>query len=136
MKKVVALCALVTLAASGVSAYVGYRCGLHEQERISAGETMPLNTQFVWAAKAHALDRMEALLAKGADINAPQAPGSFTALDVAADRGYAKVVQWLLDHGADPARSFHHGTAALDAARHRVAQSNAVIEALETRVGN
>ena len=117
------------------SAFGGYQYGVYVEHRATWGSHVSLNSQFVQAAKAGNISELERLLALGADIDGTQGPGvGFTALDHAADRGNAKVVEWLLDHGADPKRGMAHGTAAVSAAEYRIAQSNQVVAALRARL--
>ena len=58
----------------------------------------------VLAASANCLEAMELLLARGADVNAPDADGT-TPLMHAAGLGFVPVVQLLLDRGADLERT-------------------------------
>ena len=58
-----------------------------------------LDEALVWAAKAGRVGAMEALVARGARVDAD--PNRGTPLIWAAQRGRLEAVAWLLDHGAD-----------------------------------
>jgi hypothetical protein len=114
--------------------YVGFRIGVRIEKNAAAkAAALSLDHRFIQAAKAGNIYEMHQLLKLGANINATQTVGGFTALDRAAERGYAKAVQWLLDHGAEPSYGLNQGAAALDAAEFRAAQANAVVQALKAR---
>jgi ankyrin repeat protein len=68
------------------------------------------------ASVADHLDIVQALLAKGADINAKEKKGGTTALMVASLEGHLDIVQALLAKGADVNAKASDGTTALDAA--------------------
>ena len=70
------------------------------------------------ATEAGDIVQMEALLAKGAEINARNAHG-WTPLHVAAAGGDPAVVALLLQHGADVHAQSHIGTTPLDNATTR-----------------
>lgn len=85
---------------------------------------MPLH----WAAESNELENARALLAHGAEVNAPRALGS-TALGIAARFRQSDMVALLLEHGADVDAANVRGWAALhfaarngdlDSARHLV----------------
>lgn len=125
-------CAAALIA--GASGFAGYHFGVRAEQRATLENSLSVNQQFIQAAKAGSVHEMDRLLKLGADVNAAQIPGGFTALDRAAERGYANAVEWLLAHGADPKRGFLHGTAAIEAAQARIAQSTQVVETLKARV--
>ena len=54
-----------------------------------------------WAAYGGSLDVVKLLVAKGADVNAHTNEKAWTPLMNAANQGFALVVGYLLDHGAD-----------------------------------
>lgn len=91
--------------------------------------------QFVSAAGAGDVHRMEALLASGARVDdVPSFGGGqgYTALFTAASRGEVDAVRWLLDHGADP----NHDTGdahPFGAARHRATEASKAAELLQAR---
>jgi uncharacterized protein len=70
------------------------------------------------ATEAGDIAQMEALLAKGAEVNARNAQG-WTPLHVAAAGGDPAVIALLLQHGADVHAQSHIGTTPLDNATAR-----------------
>jgi len=72
-------------------------------------------TPLWWAAKGGQLERVEALLAQGADANAVDCDGE-TPLHVAARWGRAAVAEALLSHGASPYAKALYGTTPLQVA--------------------
>jgi ankyrin repeat protein len=75
-------------------------------------------TALMTCARTNAVEAVEALLARGADVNAKEKSLGQTALMWGASEGHAGVVQTLLKHGADvQARSADGYTALLMAAR-------------------
>ena len=70
------------------------------------------------ATEAGDIVQMQALLAKGAEVNARNAHG-WTPLHVAAAGGDPAVIALLLQHGADVHAQSHIGTTALDNATTR-----------------
>jgi predicted LPLAT superfamily acyltransferase len=59
-----------------------------------------LNEDLIEAARKSDAEKVKALLAKGADVNAKTRYGA-TALSFASDRGSLEVVKVLIEHGAD-----------------------------------
>src|SRR5262249_11459506 len=59
-----------------------------------------INEDLIEAARKSDVDKVKALLAKGADVNARTRYGA-TALSFACDRGNLEVVKVLIEHGAD-----------------------------------
>jgi hypothetical protein len=59
-----------------------------------------LNEDLIEAARKSDLEKVKALLGKGADVNAKTRYGA-TALSFACDRGNLEVVKVLIEHGAD-----------------------------------
>src|SRR5262245_8183295 len=70
-----------------------------------------LNEELLAAARKSDAPAVNALLAKGADVNAKSSYG-VTALSFAADRGSLEIVKSLLEHGADvnATDTFYHET--------------------------
>ena len=65
-----------------------------------------VNSDLINAAAKGQAESVEALLAKGADVNA-KGKGDRTALMFAAVSGHADAARVLLDHGADPVATLH-----------------------------
>jgi len=74
-------------------------------------EAEDLNEELLAAARKSDAAGVNALLAKGADVNAKTSYG-VTALSFAADRGSLEIVKSLLEHGADvnATDTFYHET--------------------------
>jgi len=64
------------------------------------------------AVRRGSIDQLRRLLASGADIDARDGNGQ-TALMLAAREGHAKVVEWLVDHGAALNHTAKYGLSAL-----------------------
>jgi ankyrin repeat protein len=71
-------------------------------------------TALMWATGD--LAKVRLLVERGANVNAKGTDGTTTALVAAAQRGAADVVQYLLDHKADPMASGDEGVALFQAA--------------------
>jgi ankyrin repeat protein len=71
--------------------------GFGEENDLSGGGLTPL----IYAARANSLDTVEALLAKGTDINQTSGYG-WTALLVATQNRFYQLGSYLLNRGADP----------------------------------
>src|SRR5262247_740922 len=87
-------------------------CWRQRQEAQRAGQVL------LQATEAGDIVQMEALLAKGAQVNARNAHG-WTPLHVAAAGGDPAVIALLLQHGADIHAQSHIGTTPLDNATTR-----------------
>ncbi|HEY3045083.1 MAG TPA: ankyrin repeat domain-containing protein, partial [Vicinamibacterales bacterium] len=71
--------------------------GFGEDNDLSGGGLTPL----IYAARANSLETVQALLAKGADVNQTSGYG-WSALLVATQNRFYQLGAYLLDHGADP----------------------------------
>lgn len=78
---------------------------------VTGGDGM---TALMWATGD--LAKVRLLVERGASINAKATDGTTTALVAAAQRGAADVVQYLLDHKADPMATGDEGAALFQAA--------------------
>lgn len=74
------------------------------------------------------------LLSLGADVNAQSEKDGYTALMVAAERGYPNCVQLLLEHGADPTIQGKTGETALNLAIANQANNGGVIALLQSKL--
>ena len=91
---------------SGVGVVLALYRRQHQAEQ-RAGQVL------LQATEAGDIVQMQALLGKGAEVNARNAHG-WTALHVAAAGGDPAVIALLLQHGADVHAQSHIGTTALD----------------------
>ena len=105
----------VLLIGLGLLSGVGVVIALCRRQRQAAQRAGQVLLQ---ATEAGDIVQMEALLAKGAEVNARNAHG-WTPLHVAAAGGDAAVIALLLQHGADVHAQSHIGTTPLDNATTR-----------------
>ena len=80
-------------------------------------------TALLYAQENHNLDLVEALIAKGADVNLGDSSNR-TPLICASRLGDTRIVQSLLDAGADVNAVDSIGWTALNQARHQLCESN------------
>jgi ankyrin repeat protein len=100
----------VLLIGLGLLSGVGVVLALYRRQRQAAQRAGQMLLQ---ATEAGDIVQMQALLGKGAEVNARNAHG-WTALHVAAAGGAPAVIALLLHHGADVHAQSHIGTTALD----------------------
>jgi ankyrin repeat protein len=100
----------VLLIGLGLLSGVGVVLALYRCQRQAAQRAGQMLLQ---ATEAGDIVQMQALLGKGAEVNARNAQG-WTALHVAAAGGDLAVIALLLHHGADVHAQSHIGTTALD----------------------
>jgi ankyrin repeat protein len=100
----------VLLIGLGLLSGVGVVLALYRRQRQAAQRAGQMLLQ---ATEAGDIVQMQALLGKGAEVNARNAQG-WTALHVAAAGGDLAVIALLLHHGADVHAQSHIGTTALD----------------------
>jgi uncharacterized protein len=105
----------VLLIGLGLLSGVGVVLALYRRQRQAAQRAGQMLLQ---ATEAGDIVQMQALLGKGAEVNARNAHG-WTALHVAAAGGDPAVIALLLQHGADVHAQSHIGTTALDNATTR-----------------
>jgi uncharacterized protein len=105
----------VMLIGLGILGGAGAMIALRRRQRQAAQSAGQVLLQ---ATEAGDIGQMEALLAKGAEVNARNAYG-WTPLHVAAAGGDPAVVAVLLKHGADIHAQSHIGTTPLDNATTR-----------------
>jgi ankyrin repeat protein len=105
----------VLLIGLGLLSGVGVVLALYRRQRQAA---QCAGQMLLQATEAGDIMQMQALLAKGAEVNARNAHG-WTALHVAAAGGDLAVITLLLQHGADVHAQSHIGTTALDNAATR-----------------
>ena len=105
----------VMLIGLGLLSGVGVVLALYRRHRQAAQRAGQMLLQ---ATEAGDIVQMQALLAKGAEVNARNAYG-WTPLHVAAAGGDPAVIALLLQHGADVHAQSHIGTTALDNATTR-----------------
>ena len=70
-------------------------------------------TALLYAARDGCYDCVEALIAKGADVNVPTTPEGVTPLMIALDNDNNDIAKLLLDHGANPGVWDWYGRTAL-----------------------
>lgn len=80
---------------------------------LSACDRGELDQQFVKSARLGNLDRVSALLAQGANIEARDSKHGATALMWAAHEGHLMVLEFLVENGAETDASQHLGRTAL-----------------------
>jgi ankyrin repeat protein len=105
----------VLLIGLGLLSGVGVVLALYRRQRQAAQRAGQMLLQ---ATEAGDIVQMQALLGKGAEVNARNAHG-WTPLHVAAAGGDPAVIALLLLHGADVHAQSHIGTTALDNATTR-----------------
>jgi len=105
----------VLLIGLGLLSGVGVVLALYRRQRQAAQRAGQMLLQ---ATEAGDIVQMQALLDKGAEVNARNAHG-WTPLHVAAAGGDPAVIALLLQHGADVHAQSHIGTTALDNATTR-----------------
>ena len=105
----------VMLLGLGLLSAAGLVLALGRRQRQAAQRAGQMLLQ---ATEAGDIVQMQALLGKGAEVNARNAHG-WTALHVAAAGGDPAVIALLLHHGADVHAQSHIGTTALDNATTR-----------------
>jgi ankyrin repeat protein len=105
----------VLLVGLGLLSGVGVVIALCQRQRQAAQRAGQMLLQ---ATEAGDIVQMQALLAKGAEVNARNAHG-WTPLHVAAAGGDPAVIALLLQHGADVHARSHIGTTPLDNATTR-----------------
>lgn len=84
------------------------------------------------AVEHNDLQTVQKHIAAKTDLNAKNSAG-YTALHLAAMKGYAPIVEALLAAGADPTRKGPQGKTPLDVAREK--GQNAIVQLLETKPG-
>jgi ankyrin repeat protein len=100
---------------------------------VNAHDTLQHRTPLLWAAAGGHTDFVKLLLDRGADVKAKETFHGATVLISAAasERGDLRLVNLLLEKGADPGVKDNYGDSAVDWARRR--GSRKVMQALERR---